>query len=197
MKNIYLIGDSIRFGSATSPGYEIYVKEKLDGKCNVYSPDENCRFAQYTLRALCDWAGLVDADEISVVHWNNGLWDVLRLHGDEPLTPIEVYVHMLERVFKKLKLLFPKAEIIFALTTPVIETAAPKGWRRYNAEIEEYNNAAQELMDKLGVKINDLYSIAKKFDDSYYADWTHFNEKGAKILADAVIESMKRGLNDE
>lgn len=197
MKNIYLIGDSIRFGSATSPGYEIYVKEKLDGKCNVYSPDENCRFAQYTLRALCDWAGLVDADEISVVHWNNGLWDVLRLHGDEPLTPIEVYVHMLERVFKKLKLLFPKAEIIFALTTPVIETAAPKGWRRYNAEIEEYNNAAQELMDKLGVKINDLYSIAKKFDDSYYADWTHFNEKGAKILADVVIESMERGLNDE
>lgn len=197
MKNIYLIGDSIRFGSATSPGYEIYVKEKLDGKCNVYSPDENCRFAQYTLRALCDWAGLVDADEISIVHWNNGLWDVLRLHGDEPLTPIEVYVHMLERVFKKLKLLFPKAEIIFALTTPVIETAAPKGWRRYNAEIEEYNNAAQELMDKLGVKINDLYSIAKKFDDSYYADWTHFNEKGAKILADVVIESMERGLNDE
>lgn len=197
MKNIYLIGDSIRFGSATSPGYEIYVKEKLDGKCNVYSPDENCRFAQYTLRALCDWAGVVDADEISVVHWNNGLWDVLRLHGDEPLTPIEVYVRMLERVFKKLKLLFPKAEIIFALTTPVIETAAPKDWRRYNAEIEEYNNAAQELMDKLGVKINDLYSIAKKFDDSYYADWTHFNEKGAKILADAVIESMERSLNDE
>lgn len=30
MKNIYLIGDSIRFGSVTSPGYEIYVKEKLD-----------------------------------------------------------------------------------------------------------------------------------------------------------------------
>ena len=60
MKNIYLIGDSIRFGSATSPGYEIYVKEKLDGKCNVYSPDENCRFAQYTLRALCDLANLVE-----------------------------------------------------------------------------------------------------------------------------------------
>ena len=68
---------------------------------------------------------------------------------------------------------------------------------RYNAAIKEYNNAAKELMNNLGVKINDLYSIAKSFDESYYADWTHPNEKGAKILADAVIESMERSLNDE
>lgn len=197
MKNIYLIGDSIRFGSATSLGYEIYVKEKLNGKCNVYSPNENCRFAQYTLRALCDWLGQVNANEIDVIHWNNGLWDVLRLHGDEPLTPIDVYVHMLERVYKNLKQFFPKAGIIFALSTPVIEKNAPQGWMRYNAEIKEYNNAAKELMNNLGVKINDLYSIAKSFDESYYADWTHPNEKGAKILADAVIESMERSLNDE
>ena len=54
-----------------------------------------------------------------------------------------------------------------------------------------------QLMNNLGVKINDLYSIAKSFDESYYADWTHPNEKGAKILADAVIESMERSLNDE
>ena len=188
MKNIYLIGDSIRVGSVNSPGYGVYVKEKLDGKCNVFAPNENCRFAQYTLRALCDWVGQVNADEIDVVHWNNGLWDVLRLHDDEPLTPIDVYVHMLERVYKKIKLLFPKAEIIFALTTPVIEKNAPQGWKRYNAEIEEYNSAAKELMNNLGVKINDLHSVAKKFDESYYADWTHFNEKGAKILADAVAE---------
>ncbi len=72
----------------------------------MYSPNENCRFAQYTLRALCDWVGQVDADEMDVIHWNNGLWDVLRLHGDEPLTPIDVYVHMLERVYKKLKQFF-------------------------------------------------------------------------------------------
>ena len=120
-----------------------------------------------------------------------------KVHGNEPLTPIDVYVHMLERVYKNLKKFFPKAEIIFALSTPVIEKNAPQGWMRYNAEIKEYNNAAKELMNNLGVKINDLYSIAKSFDESYYADWTHPNEKGAKILADAVIESMERSLNDE
>lgn len=61
MDNIYLIGDSIRCGSVKSPGYKIFVREKLKGRCNVYSPNENCRFAQYTLRGLCDWVNQVDA----------------------------------------------------------------------------------------------------------------------------------------
>ena len=45
-----------------------------------------------------------------------------------------------------------KAEIIFALSTPVIEKNAPQGWMRYNAEIEEYNNAAKELMNNDKIK---------------------------------------------
>ena len=117
-KNIFLIGDSIMFGSVASPGY---VKENLSRTYNVYSPNENGRFAQYTLRALSDWVGHVNASEIDVVHWNNGLWDVLRLYDDEPLTPINVYILMLERVYKRIKMLFPYAKIIFALTTPIIE----------------------------------------------------------------------------
>ena len=84
-----------------------------------------------------------------------------------------------------------KAEIIFALSTPVIEKNAPQGWMRYNALILVYNYASKVLLNNLGVKNNDLYSIAKSFDESYYADWTHPNEKGAKILADAVIKSIE------
>ena len=193
MKNIFLVGDSIRYGSKSSPGYGVYVEEKLKGIANVFSPDENCRFAQYTLRAMCDWAGQISTEEIDVVHWNNGLWDVLRLHGDEPLTPLDVYVSMLKRIHKKIRLFFPNARIIFALTTPVIETSAPLGWGRYNREIEAYNDAAKQLMQKLGVEINDLYETAKDFDESFYADWTHFNEKGAQILANKVVEMIGKG----
>ena len=40
MKNIYLIGDSIRFGAPGSPGYGVYVKETLEGKAKVYAPEE-------------------------------------------------------------------------------------------------------------------------------------------------------------
>ena len=60
MKNIFLIGDSIRFGAPGSPGYGIYVKEKLEGKANIYAPNENCRFASYTLRYLHEWSGEID-----------------------------------------------------------------------------------------------------------------------------------------
>lgn len=190
MKNIYLIGDSIRCGSANSPGYEVFVKEKLKGKANIYSPPENCRFAQYTLRGLYDWVNYVDAIGIDIVHWNNGLWDVLRLDDDEPLTPLNVYLSMLERVHNKLRLFFPNAEIVFATTTKIIESEAPAGWERRNREIELYNNEAKMLMQKLGVKVNNLFSVSKDFDRSFYADWTHPNEKGAQLLANKVIHQL-------
>ena len=195
MKNIYLIGDSIRFGSIGgkgSPGYGIYVKQMLNDVANVYAPNENCRFAQYTLREICNWASQVDAEKIDIVHWNNGLWDVMRLHGDKPLTPVDMYVNMLERIYKKIRLFFPNAKIIFALSTSVIEKNAPNGYVRYNREIEQYNEVAKKLMESLGGAVNDLYSITQSFDESYYADWVHPNDKGAEILAETVVKSIRK-----
>lgn len=201
MKNIFLIGDSIRFGSRIvseynnvklSPGYGIYVKEKLEGVANVYGPDENCRFAQYTLRFLHKWASKVPREEIDIVHWNNGLWDALRLFGDEPLTPLEVYGDMLRRVYKRIRFLFPNAKIIFALSTSVIEEWANPDFIRYNREIEEYNRKAMEVMEELGVEVNDLYSVSSSFEDALHSDWVHFGEEGSRLLADAVIRACFR-----
>ena len=192
MKNILLIGDSIRFGAPpSSPGYGVYVKEMLADKANVYSPDDNCLFAQYTLRYLYDWAQQFDAQSIDVIHWNNGLWDVLRLNGDEPLTPIDMYVNMLERIYNMMRKLFPKAKIIFANSTTVKEEWANPAFMRYNAEIDKYNDAAKALMDKLGVAVNDLNGITKTFDDSLRSDWVHYGEEGSKILAEAVVKKIQ------
>lgn len=202
MKNIFLIGDSIRFGDPKgssgvpgspevmpSPGYGIYVKEKMAGYANVYAPDENCRFAQHTLRFLHKWAAQTPAKEIDVVHWNNGLWDALRLFGDEPLTPLDVYGDMLRRVYKRIRLLFPNAKVIFATSTPVVERWAKPHFIRYNHEIEMYNRKAVEVMEELGVPVNDLYALASKFDDSLHSDWVHYGEKASAQLADAVIQA--------
>ena len=49
MKNVLLIGDSIRIG------YGKAVKRTLEGKANVYFPTENCRFASYVLRYLHEY----------------------------------------------------------------------------------------------------------------------------------------------
>lgn len=191
MKNIFLIGDSIRYGNPPTnvPGYGRYVKDKTEGYANVFAPDENCRFAEYTLRYLHQWAEQVPREEIDIVHWNNGLWDALRLFGDEPLTPIDVYGQMLKRVYKRIRLMFPNAKVIFALSTSVIEEWANPDFIRYNHEIEAYNRKAVEVMQELGVEVNDLYSISKEFDDSLHCDWVHFGEEGSEILADAVIKA--------
>ena len=198
MKNVFLIGDSIRYGAVSnpdyqtenSPGYGVYVKEMLDGVANVYAPDENCRFAQYTLRYLYDWSKAIECDKIDVVHWNNGLWDVLRINGDEPLTPIDVYELMLARVYDTLKKLFPNAKIIFALSTSVIESWARPDFMRYNSEIEKYNEAARAVLTKKGAIINDLYAVSLSLGEDMHADWVHFNDEGSKILADAVYEKI-------
>ena len=189
--NVLLIGDSIRYGAPpNSPGYGIYVKEMLQGVANVYAPDDNCRFAEYTLRYIHDWAKEIDATSIDVIHWNNGLWDVLRLNGDEPLSPPEIYEYFLRRVYAVLRKLFPNAKIIFALSTSVIEEWADPNFFRYNAEIEKYNEVAQNVMRELGVPVNDLYSITRTFDNSLHSDWVHFGNEGSKILARAVVEKI-------
>lgn len=202
MEKIFLIGDSIRFGAAAgspgpagtppvtpSPGYGVWVEKKLAGKVEVYAPDENCRFAQHTLRFLHKWSAQTPAEEIDVVHWNNGLWDALRLFGDEPLTPLEVYGDLLRRIYKRIRLLFPNAKVIFATSTPVVEEWALPHFIRYNHEIEMYNRKAAEVMAELGVPVNDLYAVATEFDPSLHSDWVHFGEEGSQRLADAVIRA--------
>lgn len=201
MKKIFLIGDSIRFGASgnpgrpgspavtDSPGYGICVKEKLEGIAEVYAPDENCRFAEYTLRYLHQWAAKTPKEEIDVVHWNNGLWDALRLFGDEPLTPVEVYGDMLKRVYKRIRMMFPNAKVVFATSTSVVEEWMRPEFFRYNREIEMYNRKAVEVMEELGVPVNDLYAITSAMDDSMHSDWVHFGREASEILADAVIKA--------
>ena len=116
MKKIVLIGDSIRLG------YGRYIKEAFLGVAEVYAPEDNCKFTQNVLRYVHEWKNIGGwPDDIDVVHWNAGLWDVLRLYEDEPLTPKEFYGDNIKRIDKRLRLLFPKAKFVFATSTAVQE----------------------------------------------------------------------------
>ena len=198
MKNVFLIGDSIRHGSYVqtldsnlSPGYGVFVQKLLEGKANVYSPDENSRWAQYTLRFLHKWAKDVpDPEKVDVVHWNNGLWDAVRLFGDEPLTPIEFYELMLPRVYNRIKLLFPNAKVIFATSTAVIEEMSRPQFTRRNEDIRAYNEVAKKVMAKLGVEVLDLYAVTENWGPDMHSDWVHFNDEGCKKLAEIVAAKV-------
>ena len=136
MKNILLIGDSIRMG------YDKAIKKSLEGIANVYFPEENCRFASYVLRYLHEYKELIKDEQIDVLHWNAGLWDCLRLFEEEPHTPIEVYSYYIDRICQRIMKLFPDAKVIFATSTSVQSEKMSKDFKRYNEEIEKYNEAA-------------------------------------------------------
>lgn len=171
----------------------MYVKEKLVGKANVYAPNDNCRFVHYTLCYLHELANNIHKGIIEVLHWNNGLLDVLRLFGDDPLTNLDTYGVMLKKYIKD-QAFFPNGRVIFALTTPVIEELAKPEFFRSNKDIERYNEKTKEMMSECGVEVNDLFTLTKSFDHSLYSDWVHFGVEGSEILTDKVIEAcLKEG----
>ena len=186
-KKVLLIGDSIRMG------YDKYVKNYLADSCEVYYPKDNCRFAQYTLRHLSDWKSGFNGDDLDLIHWNVGLWDTLELYDDGCLTPPEFYAFFIEKICKRIKVLFPKAKVIFATSTPVIESrfTEPHFSRRLNSNVKKYNYIAVEICKKHGFAVNDLYSLVKNVPEEYYSDMTHiYTPEGTQLLTDAVIKAI-------
>lgn len=190
MKKVLLIGDSIRMG------YDNYVKEALKGVAEVVYPHENCQFAQYVLRHLEPWKRQLELDEsVDVVHWNAGLWDTLRNFDDDTLTPPEVYQGFINRICKKIKLLFPNAKVIFATSTPILEHKFSKESYRLNKDVIEFNKIAVDECLKYGFEIDDLYAVAEKFPEEYYSDCTHLRtEKGTRLMTEAVCGSVLKAL---
>lgn len=182
---ILLIGDSIR------EGYGKYVKDELKGVADVLEVPENARFAAYTLRTVWDWARqLAIGTDIDLIYWNNGLWDVVRICGDEPQTSVEEYTNILSRIIERFHILFPNAKIIFANTTPVIESEYNDfAFLRSNQDIVMYNNKASELMKIHDIRVDDIYSFVKCYNlNDIYFDCTHLNEKGNRILGHHIAE---------
>ncbi len=194
MKKVFLIGDSIRMG------YDKTVRSNLSGEAEVYFTIDNNRFAQYVLRTIAE--GIIrecDPQSIDVIHWNAGAWDILRMYGDEPLTPVDQYVQFLRRIHHQLKILCPNAKQIFATTTPVIESQfrTPERFMRRNSDVVLYNKAAVALMAELEVPVDDLYAVASRLGEEAWSDATHlYTESATKALSDAVTESIRAHLSE-
>jgi len=194
MKNVLLIGDSIR------AGYDKSVKKTLEGKANVFFPAENCRFAAYVLRHLADWCSPdVKGAEVDVVHWNAGLWDCLRLYGEDVQTPIDIYAYYIDRACKRFTRIYPNAKIIFATSTSVQEEKmVPNSFMRYNHEIEEYNRVAVEIAEKHGFEINDLYAVSTTLPAEAHSDAVHYyTPAGTEAFTNEVLKAICQALGIE
>ena len=179
-KKITLLGDSIRM-----IGYGPKVPEMLGDNYEVFQPNDNCRFAKYTLRGLFDWNdSMKDSD---VIHWNNGLWDTTECMGDGIFTNEEEYVENMLRIARLLKQITPN--VIFATTTPT----HPEYPYNHNDKIDRYNEILVPKLKEMGVTINDLNAAIKENIPEYICeDQIHLSEKGAQVAAELVVKVIKQ-----
>ena len=168
MKKVTLLGDSIRM-----IGYGAKVEEGLKKEgVEVFQPDDNCRFAKYTLRMLFDYKDQIAGSD--VIHWNNGLWDVSDLFGDGRFSSTEEYCQNMVRIADILLKITPN--VIFATTTPVRNNYS----YQTSEDIARLNAAIVPLLKEKNVAINDLYGLVYPVKEEVIRDddLIHLNERG-------------------
>lgn len=202
MKNVLLIGDSIR------ESYQDDVRKLLEGKANVLTPHENCRYSKFVLWGMHAWMEALGNPKIHVIHWNAGIWDLHRVTADGlPFTPLEEYAFYTRRLYDQMNSYTDK--LIFATTTPnspkhqmrvdwspaILGGASgmdPLTWERWNANVALYNEVATAILtDKGNVVINDLYSLVMPRLNEYISDdGIHPTPEGARALARQVADHI-------
>ena len=170
MKKICFLGDSIRLN------YTPRTIELLGDGYEYFSPADNCRFAKYTSRLLFDMRR--DLAGSTVIHYNNGLWDLCNLWGEGPFTPIDEYVTTV--VANAKRLLTMTDTLIFATTTPV----RPENPYDSTEVIRAANAAVVPELRALGVVINDLHEVIAADIPHYISgDYLHLSDAGKEAAA--------------
>ncbi|MDF2835578.1 MAG: hydrolase family protein [Paenibacillus sp.] len=184
MTTVMLLGDSIRMH------YQEKVKARLGPDYLVWAPEENGRFAKYTLNSLRFWLGQCPAPDI--IHWNNGLWDTAMLYPEDGcFTPLDQYAEDMARILRVLRA--TGAVVVYATTTPVHPLRAhdPES-KQDNGHIELYNRHATELMRKEGVPVNDLYGVVAPHIEAFICeDRIHMTDAGSEACAEAVVHAIQ------
>lgn len=180
---VLIIGDSISAYASDvqqmlSPGFEV-------------TRYENARWTTWLLENKLD-AWLL-AKRWDIIHWNNGLWDVLHHPTSNAIqTSAASYETNLRAIIWRMRATNPQARIIFATSTPVPSELAPGQPIRQNSDVVHYNAIARDVMMGEGVAINDLYSLAL----SRLGDWqnpkdVHFCSEGQRALAHQVAGAIR------
>lgn len=191
-KSILMIGDSI------CRGYSPFVREEFKGKFDVIYPADNCRNSQYIITTLLTWVNEIeDKQNVEVVTFNCGHWDIAHWNGDEePLTSIAEYEGNIKKIIRQIKKFFPNAKTIFFTTTPMspdynMDSINP----RSNDEIKRYNAVAVKVVKESGVYIENLFSYMEDWTADKFMDYAHLtpdaNKELGKHISDIILKVLK------
>ncbi|HOU10846.1 MAG TPA: SGNH/GDSL hydrolase family protein [Clostridiales bacterium] len=184
MKRVLLIGDSIRMS------YNERVAQLLENRAFVWGPEDNCRFAKYTLWGINGWMNMDGKGSPDIIHWNNGIWDAHKISSRiEVFVPLDEYLKTLEQVYNEMK--SRCATVIFTTTTPVGEGFPSCS----NDTIDLYNREAIRLLAGLGAGIHDLHAEIAPDTGRYLGDdRLHLSPEGVEKAAAAVARFVARYL---
>lgn len=201
LPNVLLLGDSI------SIGYTLPVRSLLKGKANVFRPiharglAENCSDTGFGLKMLDRWLAL--QPKWDVIHFNWGLHDLKHMKpnaskpttstdpNDPPLRSVEEYQANLEKIVARLEQ--TGARLIFATTTPV-PAGANRPFRN-PADPARYNAAAIEVMQRHGIRVDDLFGLVQPQATAIQLpNNVHFTDQGSKLLAKQVVATINAEL---
>ncbi len=172
---VLLMGDSI------TRGYFGAVEKALGGRayCGRLT----------TSRSVCDPVlfqelGLVLGQyEFAVVHFNNGL------HGWGYSE--EEYAAGFERLLDAFKEQAPKAQLVWASTTPLREDSSSKEKRE---RVARRNAIAAAAVDERGIPTNDLHALVTAHPEFFGGDGVHFSNAGREAqgsqVAAAILEYL-------
>jgi acyl-CoA thioesterase-1 len=190
LPDVLIIGDSI------SIGYTPHVMEGLRGVANVIRVKGNCQGTRFGVEKIDKW--LAHGKPWAVIHFNWGLHDLKRWadgkNSDDPNDPRQTEIDVYEKNLELLvgKLLATKAKLIFATTTPYPSGVTP--WRDPE-DAARYNRVALSIMEKNGVRVNDLYAaILPKLAELQQPANVHFTPEGSAFLGDAVVKAIRSAL---
>ena len=183
MKNLILLGDSIRMG------YQPEVQKILQGEFLVQGPRENGRWSGYMLNSLRFW--MPEWEKPDVIHLNAGLWDTGDDYGfGQPFTRLSDYRENLELIIRVLREHYPDAKLILATTTPTLD--------RDQQLIRDYNAVLRETASDLRIPLDDLYGLFAGKEERYIGpDRLHLTEEGFRLAAIQVSACVRNAKHFE
>ncbi|MCQ4924028.1 SGNH/GDSL hydrolase family protein [Tissierella carlieri] len=116
---------------------------------------------------------------------NCGLHDIrVDRFSNKIQVDLEEYKLNLIKIIKISKMMANK--IIWIGLTPIIDeihNLRKEGFLRYSKDVENYDNAAKQIMKEYNIPYIDIYNFTKNLGTDIYLDHVHFKEEVKKLQA--------------
>lgn len=170
--DVLIIGDSISYG------YTPTVVENLQ-ELDVFHADCSAKTTEWGVEYADLW--LSSRERYKLITFNHGMWDIVPFYN----VSLEEYKENLRVIGEKVK---AKADHVIFFTT----TYVPSGIQnRSDVTANEYNEAALEVMQELGVTVYDLNGYSRTISNTLLANDIHYTEQGSQLLGEYVTDAIR------